>query len=102
MNKVFVGGLPHNATSKDLRKHFAQYAPIIDAVVLADRRTKRSRGFGFICFAGGADGARAVTAVMQDAAKHWLGGKWVEVKRATPAAMPQECNMQSSRFCMGD
>merc|ERR1712060_724793 len=43
-----------------------------------------------ICFASGAHGAWAVTAVLQDAAKHRLGGKWVEVKRATPAASPED------------
>jgi RNA recognition motif-containing protein len=89
-NKIFVGGLPQDATTEDLRACFADYGSIADAVVMVDRRTKRSRGFGFIRFASGAQGTRAAEAVLLDAANHRLGGKWVEVKRATPAALLQD------------
>lgn len=86
-NKIFVGGLPQDASTEDLRACFTEYGPIADAVVMVDRRTKRSRGFGFIRFASSPQGTRAAEKVLQDAANHRLGGKWVEVKRATPAAL---------------
>lgn len=89
-NKIFVGGLPQDAATEDLKAYFQHYGPIVDAVVMVDRRSKRSRGFGFIRFANGVQGERAAEAVMIDAANHRLGGKWVEVKRATPAALVQQ------------
>jgi len=50
--KVFVGGLGPQTTSLTLRAYFAQYGRVLDAAVLADSETKRSRGFGFVDFAG--------------------------------------------------
>ncbi|CAE7237753.1 unnamed protein product [Symbiodinium pilosum] len=89
-NKVFIGGLPQDVTTEALREYFGAYGPVADAVVMVDRRTRRSRGFGFVRFANGPQGAQAAQAVLMDFADHWLGGKWVEVKPATPAAMLQE------------
>jgi len=89
-NKIFVGGLPQDVTTDDLRAYFGTYSPVADAVVMVDRRTNRSRGFGFVRFASSAQGSAAAEAVLVDFANHRLAGKWVEVKRATPAATLQE------------
>jgi len=88
-NKIFVGGLPQDVSTDDLRAYFGQYGAVADAVVMVDRRTSRSRGFGFVRFSGGAQGCAASEAVLRDFPTHRLGGKWVEVKRATPAALLQ-------------
>jgi len=88
-NKIFVGGLPQDITTGDLQAYFGMYGPVADAVVMVDRRTSRSRGFGFVRFANGAQGSAAAEAVLMDFPSHHLGGKWVEVKRATPAALLQ-------------
>lgn len=50
--KVFVGGLGPQTTSLTLRAYFSQFGRVLDAAVLADSETKRSRGFGFVDFAG--------------------------------------------------
>lgn len=50
-NKIFVGSLPWAVTSEMLREMFAQYGEITDAVVISDRETGRSKGFGFVTFA---------------------------------------------------
>jgi RNA recognition motif-containing protein len=86
-NKIFVGGLPQDIAADDLKAHFGNYGPVADAVVMVDRRTSRSRGFGFVRFASGVPGSAASEAVLMDFSSHRLGGKWVEVKRATPAAL---------------
>lgn len=49
--KVFVGGLGPQSSSDTLRNYFEQFGPVLDAAVLADSVTKRSRGFGFVEFA---------------------------------------------------
>ena len=38
-------------TDLSFLQYFQQYGEVIDSVVLLDRRTKRSRGFGFVTFA---------------------------------------------------
>ncbi|KAK7869982.1 hypothetical protein R5R35_013750 [Gryllus longicercus] len=46
--KLFVGGLPYHTTDKSLREHFAIYGEIEEAVVITDRQTGKSRGYGFV------------------------------------------------------
>jgi hypothetical protein len=46
--KLFVGGLPYHTTDKSLREHFAVYGDIEEAVVITDRQTGKSRGYGFV------------------------------------------------------
>ena len=38
-------------SDKEFLHFFEQFGPIIDSVVMLDRVTKRSRGFGFVTFA---------------------------------------------------
>ena len=48
--KFFVGGLAFQTTEADLERHFQQFGPLSDSVVIRDRETKRGRGFGFVTF----------------------------------------------------
>ncbi|XP_062228476.1 probable RNA-binding protein ARP1 isoform X2 [Phragmites australis] len=50
LTKVFVGGLAWETPSEGLRQHFARYGDILEAVVIADRLTGRSKGYGFVTF----------------------------------------------------
>jgi len=46
--KLFVGNLPYSMTDEDLEHTFAEYGSVESAVVIRDRETGRSRGFGFV------------------------------------------------------
>ena len=46
--KLFVGGLAWATNKESLEAEFSKYATVLDAVVLTDRETGRSRGFGFV------------------------------------------------------
>ncbi|KAF6091358.1 RNA binding motif protein 3 [Phyllostomus discolor] len=48
--KLFVGGLNFNTDEQALEDHFSSFGPISEVVVVKDRETQRSRGFGFITF----------------------------------------------------
>lgn len=50
MAKLFVGGLAWATTDDSLRQAFEEFE-VEDAVVLKDRETGRSRGFGFVTVA---------------------------------------------------
>ncbi|EKD91001.1 MAG: Glycine-rich RNA-binding protein [uncultured bacterium] len=58
--KLFVGSLPWGVDDSGLREAFSKYGEIIQATVLKDRQTGRSRGFGFVEFANDADGDKAI------------------------------------------
>lgn len=46
--KIFVGGLPYHTTDTSLRKYFETFGDIDEAVVITDRQTGKSRGYGFV------------------------------------------------------
>ncbi|HEX7543042.1 MAG TPA: RNA-binding protein [Patescibacteria group bacterium] len=50
-NKIFVGSLPWSINNDSLKELFAQYGEVTEAVVIMDRETNRSKGFGFVTFA---------------------------------------------------
>src|SRR3989344_7550167 len=59
-NKLFVGSLPWSVNSDGLREMFAQYGEITEAVVITDRNTGRSKGFGFVTFVKEEDAQKAL------------------------------------------
>ncbi len=54
---LYVGNLSFETTADDLREAFGQHGTVTAAQVIADRDTGRSRGFGFVEMANGADQA---------------------------------------------
>ena len=58
--RLFVGGLSDEVTEHDLRAHFGPYGQVIDAVIVTDRGTRLSRGFGFVTMADRKEGARII------------------------------------------
>lgn len=58
--KVFVGSLPWAVNNDSLKELFTPMGEIVEAVVITDRATGRSRGFGFVTFADEAAAKKAV------------------------------------------
>ena len=58
--KVFVGGISWDATDQDLNELFGEVGEVSEAVILQDRETGRSRGFGFVTFASDSDAQTAI------------------------------------------
>lgn len=48
--KVFVGGLAWETQSETLKGYFEQFGEILEAVVITDKLTGRSKGYGFVTF----------------------------------------------------
>ncbi len=46
--KLFVGGLPYHTTNATLKAFFSQYGDIEEAVVIHNRTTGLSMGYGFV------------------------------------------------------
>ncbi|RXH76349.1 hypothetical protein DVH24_019237 [Malus domestica] len=49
--KLFVGGLSFYTNEKGLSEAFSQYGQVIEAQIVSDRVSERSKGFGFVTFA---------------------------------------------------
>ncbi|KAH7335951.1 hypothetical protein B0J17DRAFT_668467 [Rhizoctonia solani] len=49
--KIYVGNLSWNTNDDTLRNVFSQYGNVLDSIVMRDRETGRSRGFGFVTYA---------------------------------------------------
>ena len=49
--KLFVGNLPWGLTNDSLRELFASVGEVVEAMVITDRMSGRSKGFGFVTFA---------------------------------------------------
>ena len=48
--KLFVGSLSWDTNDDGLRAAFSPFGEITEAVVITDRNSDRSRGFGFVTF----------------------------------------------------
>ncbi|KAJ7188482.1 hypothetical protein C8R46DRAFT_1054834 [Mycena filopes] len=50
MSKVYVGNLSWNTNDDSLKNAFSEFGNVVDSIVMKDRETGRSRGFGFVTF----------------------------------------------------
>jgi cold-inducible RNA-binding protein len=61
--KLHVGNLNYNVNSSDLEKLFSQYGTVTSAMVIQDKFTGRSKGFGFVEMSTDAEAAAATQAL---------------------------------------
>ena len=77
---IFVSGLNHNVTDDDLNKMFEEFGDVISAVVIKDKFSHKSKGFGFVEMYDDADGTKAIERLNMSNFK----GKVISVKVAKP------------------
>lgn len=58
--KLYVGNLSYQTTNEELESYFSQAGEVSSAMVIQDRQTGRSRGFGFVEMASQEDGQNAI------------------------------------------
>ncbi|KAK3937116.1 glycine-rich RNA-binding protein 4 [Diplogelasinospora grovesii] len=63
MSKLFVGGLAWHTEEDTLRRKFEEFGAVEEAVVVKDRDTGRSRGFGFVRYTNDEDAQKAILAM---------------------------------------
>jgi len=76
--KLFIGGLSSDTTTKEIQTAFAPFGEIVDAIVIADRSTGQSRGFGFVTYQSSA----AADAAIKQMNGAELDGRTLKVNRA--------------------
>lgn len=60
---IYVGNLPYSVRDEELRATFEPYGTVVSAEVIFDKRTRRSRGYGFVEMASESEGQRAIAAL---------------------------------------
>lgn len=61
--KLYVGNLPFSTSSDELRQMFSEHGSVDDAIVISDRETGRSRGFGFVEMGTAEEASTAIEAM---------------------------------------
>ena len=60
---IYVGNLPYSVRDQELRETFEAYGTVTAAEVIFDKRTRRSRGYGFVEMASEVEAQRAIAAL---------------------------------------
>ena len=60
---IYVGNLPYSVQDDELREAFEQYGTVLSAEVIFDRRSQRSRGYGFVEMEDEEAGRNAIAAL---------------------------------------
>jgi len=78
--KLFVGGLSWDTTEDGLREFVSQVGEVEEVVIIKDRATGRSKGFGFVTMKKAEDSEK----VIEDLNGKELDGRQVAVNKARP------------------
>ena len=78
--KLYVGNLPWAVKDKELKDLFAKFGEVTEAIVISDKFSGRSKGFGFVTFAA-KENADAAVAEMNGKE---VEGRPIKVSEAKP------------------
>ena len=84
--KLYVGNLSYEVSEDDLRQAFEPFGQIESAVILKDKYSGQSKGFGFVEFSSKADGQSAINGLNG----HELKGRNINVNEARPRTESRE------------
>jgi len=85
-SKLFVGGLSWDTDDHKLESTFAQYGEIVEAKIILDRETGRSRGFGFVTY-DNAESAQTAAGALDGSN---LDGRTIKVNEAQKRSAGRE------------
>ena len=80
--KIYVGNLPYSINETDLSDLFGEHGAVEEAIIIMDRETGRSRGFGFVTMTDSGAGEQAIKALNDTDFK----GRNLKVNEARPRA----------------
>lgn len=78
--RLYVGNLPYETSEVELEGLFAQIGPVVEATVIYDSYTGRSKGFGFVEMTSDEAGNAAIGRLNNSE----VGGRSIKVAEARP------------------
>ncbi|KAH9551730.1 hypothetical protein CY35_09G028300 [Sphagnum magellanicum] len=81
-SKLFIGGLAWATDEQTLKEAFSSFGEVIEAKIICDRDTGRSRGFGFVSFKS----EQEAEVALQEMDGRDLAGRTIRVDYATQRA----------------
>ena len=78
--KIYVGNLPFSVTQEKLKELFEPFGDIEEAIVISDRFSGRSKGFGFVTLTDKKDADKAI----EDMNGKEIDGREIKVNEARP------------------
>lgn len=77
---IYIGNLPYNSSEEDLKQAFAKFGEVTSAVIITDKSSGRSKGFGFVEMSNDEAAQNAINSLNgQD-----FHGRTVKVNQAQP------------------
>jgi RNA recognition motif-containing protein len=77
---IYIGNIPYTMKEQNLIDVFQEFGPVESAKVIIDKKTKRSKGYGFVEMKNEEDELEAIEATNGKE----LGGRKVKVSKANP------------------
>lgn len=98
LRKIFIGNLSFNTSDDSLREFFSEFGEIVDSVVMKNKETGKSRGFGFVTYS-----ESGMVDNVQSTRPHKVDGREVETKRVVPKdeVGKPESNMKVKKVFVG-
>jgi cold-inducible RNA-binding protein len=79
-NKLYVGNLSFDTTENELQDLFAGAGAVQEVILIQDRITGRSKGFGFVTMSSAEDAKNAISQINGKS----IGGRALTVNEARP------------------
>lgn len=78
--KLYVGGLSYNSTEETLKEVFSEAGTVVSAIIIIDKMTGRSRGFGFVEMSSEEEAEKAIELLNNKE----IDGRRITVNKARP------------------
>ena len=78
--KLDIGGLPYSTTDAELKDVFSKAGSVVSAVIISDKMSGRSKGFGFVEMSSDEEAQAAMDALNGSD----MGGRSIVVNEARP------------------
>jgi len=95
--RIFVGNLAGEVTDESLLKAFSKFPSVQKAKVIRDKRTTKSKGYGFVSFGDGDDYFQAA----REMQGKYIGSHPVLIKRSTTEVRPTTVQHKGGRHNKG-
>jgi len=82
---IYVGNLSHGVTDGELNAVFSEFGEVSSAKVIKDKRSGRSRGYGFVEMPNDSEANEAIKALDDSP----LQGRNIRVNQARPRREPR-------------